>query len=254
MRWRATDMRVAVAGGTGVVGRLIVSEARGRGHDVLSLSRADGVDLTTGTGLDLTGVDTVVDVSSVSATAADAAIRFFRTVSRTLVDAGAAAGVKHHLALSVVGVPEAPFGYYAGKAAQERVVRGGPVPWTILRATQFHEFAGQVLDAARIGGVSLVPKMRSQPLAASAVAQRIVDLLEAGPQGIAREIAGPREERMADLSRRWAAHHGERRRIVEVPLPGAWGAAIRDGRILPGPDADLLGPSFDDWLRASSPA
>ncbi|MFK4788336.1 SDR family oxidoreductase [Microbacterium sp. ZW T5_56] len=247
-------MRLAVAGGTGAVGRLIVAEARRRGHEVLSLSRGEGVDLLTGTGLDLRGVDAVADVSSVSATAADAAIRFFRTVSRTLLDAEATAGVKHHLALSVVGVPEAPFGYYAGKAAQERVVRGGPVPWTILRATQFHEFAGQVLDAARIGGVSLVPKMRSQPLAASVVAGRVVDLLEAGPQGIAREIAGPREERMADLSRRWAAHHDERRRIVEVPLPGAWGAAIRDGRILPGPDADLLGPTFDDWLATSSAA
>ncbi|MFC6258469.1 SDR family oxidoreductase, partial [Kocuria oceani] len=159
-------MRIAVAGGTGVVGRHVVETARGRGHEVVVLARSQGVDLSTGAGLDLAGVQAVVDVTSIRTTSGRSATRFFTEVTRHLLAAERAAGVGHHLVLSIVGLDDAPYGYYAGKAAQERLVQAGEVPWTLLRATQFHEFAGQVHERMRLGPVALVPAMRSQPIAA----------------------------------------------------------------------------------------
>lgn len=243
-------MRMAVAGGTGVVGRHVVELARDRGHEVTVLARSRGVDLTTGAGLDLAGVDTVIDVSSVQTLSAVEATRFFTAVTRTLLAAGQAAGVGHHLVLSIVGTDAAPYGYYAGKLAQEHLVAGSPVPWTILRATQFHEFAAQLLTRMRRGPVALVPVMRSQPVAAREVAARLVDLAESGPAGRVADLAGPRAEHMVDLVRRWARATGTRARVLALPLPGGLGRAMRDGTLLPGEGALLGIQTFDDWLAA----
>jgi uncharacterized protein YbjT (DUF2867 family) len=208
------------------------------------------VDLTTGTGLDLSGVDTVIDVSSVQTLSAPESTRFFTAATRTLVAAGRSAGVQHHLALSIVGTDAAPFGYYAGKLGQERLVAGSPVPWTILRATQFHEFAGQLLSRTRRGPVAAVPVMRSQPVAAREVAARLVELAESGPAGRVADLAGPRPENMTDLVRRWARATGTRVRVLSLPLPGRLGRAMRDGTLLPGEGAQLGTQTFDDWLAA----
>lgn len=244
-------MKLAVAGGTGTVGRLVVEAARARGHDVLVLSRAAGVDLTAGTGLEeaLQEVDAVLDVTSTATRSAPVSEAFFRSVTRALLVAGQRAGVGHHLVLSIVGAAQAPHGYYAGKALQERLVTGGPVPWTLLRTTQFHEFARQVLGQARIGPVDLVPVMRSAPVAAAEVADRIVDLLEAGPAGRVRDLAGPEELRMVDMVRAYARATGRRGRVLAVPLPGGFGRALRDGTVLPGPDADRGTQTFSAWLH-----
>ncbi|NUT57281.1 MAG: NAD(P)H-binding protein, partial [Agromyces sp.] len=138
-------MRIAVAGGTGTVGRHAVEAARGRGHEVVVLTRSNGIDLVSGTGLDeaLRGVDVVIDASNLVSTSAKKTSAFFTTVTRNLLAAEERAGVRHHVSLSIVGVDRAPYGYYAAKIAQERAVEAGAVPWTILRAMQFHEFAGQ---------------------------------------------------------------------------------------------------------------
>jgi uncharacterized protein YbjT (DUF2867 family) len=127
-------------------------------------------------------------------------------------------------------------------------VRAGRVPWTILRATQFHEFAAQILGQVRVGPVSLVPKMMSQPVAAREVAERLVELAESGPAGLATDLAGPEVLRMRDLVRAYATATGVTGPILELPLPGGFGKALRDGTILAGPGADRGTQTFAEWI------
>ncbi|MCR2764534.1 SDR family oxidoreductase [Microbacterium sp. zg.B48] len=244
-------MRIAVAGGTGHVGSHVVSHARARGHDVVLLTRGAGVDLVTGAGLTeaLRGADAVIDVVNVSTLDADDSVRFFETTSRMLLNAQRqVGGVGHHVALSIVGVDRAPHGYYAGKAAQERVIEDGDAPWTILRATQFHEFAEQVYQRARIGPLHVAPKMRTQPIAAREVGAHLVALAESAPAGRAPDLAGPREERLVDMVRRFARTQGSRAWIPAIPLPGPAGRAQRDGSLLPAPGALLGTQTYTEWL------
>ena len=245
-------MKIAVAGGTGAVGRHVVDVARARGHVVVVLTRSTGVDLVAGHGLDaaLAGVDVVIDVASVQTVSVKAARKFFGVETRNLLAAEEAAGVRHHIALSIVGVDDASYGYYAGKVLQEDLVEAGPVPWTLLRATQFHEFASQISERMKIGPFVVVPAMRSQPVAAREVAERLVDLAEHGPAGRVRDLAGPREERMSDLARRWAKATGRAGRVVELVVPGRFGRAMRDGTLLPRGRADLGRQNFDEWLAS----
>lgn len=245
-------MRIAIAGATGTVGAHVTAVARERGHEVVALSRADGVDLVTGTGLDLSGVDAVIDVASTSTMKAEESRAFFGAVTRTLVAAEQAAGVQHHVALSIVGIDDSGYGYYEGKELQEQLVREGPVPWTILRATQFHEFAGQVHGQVIVGPLVLVPVMRSQPIAAREVAERLVTLAEGTPAGRVADLGGPREESMARLVRLWARHRGDRRPVVAVPLPGRGGRSMRDGSLLPEAGTDRGVVTFEEWLGSTS--
>ncbi len=245
-------MRIAVAGGTGLLGRKIVAEAERRGHETTVLSRARGVDVATGTGVAaaLDGADVLVDALSVDTLQPDTAVDFFERTTRALLDAAAAARVSHHLAVSIVGVDRAPHGYYAGKAAQERLVAASEVPWTIQRATQFHEFAQQMYARAKIGPIHIAPRMRTQPVAADEVAARVVEVAEGGPVGRARDLAGPREESLADMVQRYARRIGTRLPVPAVSLPGAFGRAQRGGLLLPDADADRGVTTFDEWLAA----
>lgn len=245
-------MRIAVAGGTGQVGTHVVAAAEERGHEVVVLTRGNGVDLVAGTGVTaaLEGADAVIDVASVTTLDAAASVAFFEATTRTLLAAEAQAGVGHHVALSIVGIDRAPEGYYAGKVAQERLVERADVGWTIVRATQFHEFAEQVYERAKIGPFHIAPKMRTQPIAAREVGEHLVTLAEAGPAGRARELAGPREESLPDMVRRLARARGSRAWIPAIALPGASGRAQRDGSLLPGPDAILGSQTYADWLAA----
>ena len=245
-------MKIAVAGGTGQVGTHVVTVARERGHDVVVMARGAGVDLVEGTGVAqaLRGADAVIDVASATTLDARESVAFFEATTRALLAEEAAAGVGHHVALSIVGIDRAPVGYYAGKVAQERLIESGGVPWTILRATQFHEFAAQIYARAKIGPVHVAPKMRTQPVAAREVAERLVELAEAGPAGRVRDLAGPREERLVDMVRSYARARGARGWIPAIPLPGAPGRAQRDGSLLAGADADLGVQTYAEWLAA----
>jgi uncharacterized protein YbjT (DUF2867 family) len=245
-----SHMDIAVAGATGVVGRHVVEVARARGHRVVGLARSYGVDLTTGAGLAdrLAGVDAVVDVTSVATQKAQESENFFGGVTRTLLAAEEAAGVGHHVALSIVGIDDVPSGYYAGKRLQERLVEDGPVGWSILRATQFHEFAEQALGFVRLGPFSLVPTMVSQPVAATEVAAALVDLAEAGPSGRVADLAGPERLAMVELARRVSRARGLGRRVVPVRLPGAAGRGMRDGSLCPVGDGPRGSTTFDAWL------
>lgn len=246
-------MRIAVAGGTGRVGRHVVEEAERRGHDVVVLARATGVDVVTGTGVAeaLAGVDAVIDVLSVDTLDGAASTAFFEATTRALLSAQESASVRHHIALSIVGIDRAPHGYYAGKIAQERLVASGPVPWTIQRATQFHEFAEQIYRRAKIGPLHVAPRMRTQPVAAREVAERLVALAESGPSGRARDLAGPREESLVEMVRGIARARGSRAWLPAIALPGPSGRAQRDGSLLPGPDAELGVQTFAEWLASA---
>ncbi|WP_448003428.1 SDR family oxidoreductase [Agromyces bauzanensis] len=242
-------MRIAVAGGTGTVGRHAVDVARERGHEVVVLARSNGIDLVSGVGLDdaLRGVDVVIDTSNLSSMSAKAT-EFFTTVTRNLQAAERAAGVRHHVCLSIVGVDRAPYGYYAAKLAQERAVEAGEVPWTIQRTTQFHEFAGQMLKGLTVAGVHFAPRMRTRPVAAREVGERLVALAEGAPAGHATDFAGPRLERLEDMIRALAHATGVRGPVIPISLPLKQFAAMKRGAILPGPDATLGRQTFDEWV------
>lgn len=245
-------MNITVAGGTGTVGRDVVSIARARGHQVVSLSRAEGVDLVSGKGLAkaLEGADTVIDVANIQTLNEKKAVDFFSAITRNLLQMGKAAGVQHHVALSIVGAHKAAAGYYAGKLAQEKLVSNADVPWTILRATQFHEFAAQMLQRSSVGPLALVPRMATQPVAAREVAEALVDAAEAGPQGRMADLGGPERKQMVSMVRAYARKHGHRKLVLEFTAPGALWRAMRNGDLLPEPGAAVGRQTFSEWLDA----
>ena len=245
--------RIAVAGGTGVVGRHVVEALRAAGCEPVVLARSTGVDLVTGAGLDaaLSGVQAVVDVANVATQRRSAAMGFFTAATSALLAAGARAGVRHHVVLSIVGVDRVDTGYYAGKRAQEELVRNGDVPWTVLRATQFHEFADQVLGL--VGGpVAPVPAMRVQPVAAREVGEHLAELVRGAPQGRAPELAGPQVHELTDLVRRLLRARGARRFVLPLRGPTAASRAVTGGALLPTGAGPRGQQTFDAWLRATT--
>jgi len=241
-------MRIAVAGGTGWTGRLVVDALREAGDETVVLARSTGVDVTTGAGLAerLEGVDVLVDVTNVTAMRAGPSVEFFEAATTNLLAAERAAGVGHHVALSIVGVDRVGFGYYLGKRRQEELVLQGPVPATVLRATQFHEFAAQMLE--RMGRLVLAPRMLSQPIAVAEVAAHLVDLVHEPPAGMAPELAGPDVQEMPDMIRRVARAHGDRRLVIPVGLPGKVGRGFAGGGLLPTGPGPRGTVTFEEWL------
>lgn len=251
-------MKIAVAGGTGVVGAVTVTRLKMAGHEPVVLSRGTGTDLITGAGLveKLAGVEAVIDVTSIATMSAKAATTFFTTTTGNLLRAGAAAGVKHHVLLSIVGIDVTPYGYYIGKVAQEKLLSEQPaataVPWTILRAPQFHEFAGQMIENASFAGLTLVPGMLSAPMSAREVAALLIDLVEGEPQGYAPEAVGPLPEQMPDLVRRLLRRQGSRRPVLPLRIPGEAGRAIRGGALISQNPGTVGVQTFDQWLEEKS--
>ncbi len=251
-------MRIAVAGGTGVVGKFVVETAEAAGHDVVSLSRRTGVDVRTGEGLRaaLQGVDVVVDTTNAGTTKRDKATAFFTEVTRNLHTVGAGEGVAHLVVLSIVGLERVPgYGYYAAKLAHEKAALAGPLPATIVRATQFHEFPAQILGWTRHGPFAVVPRSRIQPVAARSVGQVLVEAAvdpvperERGPRV---EVAGPEEGDLVTLARAVVGHRGDRLWVIPVRVPGPAGKAMRSGGQLPTPDVRIVGPSFSEWIEGS---
>jgi uncharacterized protein YbjT (DUF2867 family) len=246
-------MRVAVAGGTGLAGRHVAAALTARGHEPVLVARSRGVDLGTGDGLDaaLAGVDTVVDASNITTTSGKAAVAFFDRAGRNLVAAGRRAGVRHHVVLSIVGIDRVGWGYYQGKLRQEELVKDGAAAWTVMRATQFHEFADQVL-AMVPGPLALVPRMRAQPVAVREVAEALAELAAGPPRGVAPELAGPRVESVPDMARRLLRARGSRRPVLALPLPGAAGKGMAGGALLPAADGPRGLQTFDEWVAETA--
>lgn len=240
-------MKLAIVGGTGLTGRAVGVAALEAGHEPVVLARSAGVDLMTGAGLNaaLASVDAVIDVSDHKRIRG--AHEFFGTAGTKLLAAEKRAGVRHHVALSIVGVDRVDNRYYAAKCRQEEVVAAGDVPWTVLRVTQFHEFVEQILGMTP-GPIALFPRMRSQPVAVREVAAALVAHAAGPPARRAPELAGPRVEELTDLARRVVAAGDRRRRVIPIRMPGAGGRQMASGGLLPTAPGPRGRKTFDDWL------
>lgn len=243
-------MKIVVAGGSGTLGRLVLDALREAGHVAVPVSRQTGVDLIEGTGLveALRGANAVIDTSATSSTSTKESIRFFGTVTQNLLAAEREADVPHHVAISIIGAAKVNANYYAGKAVQEQILMAEPGGWSMLRTSQFHEFAKQLVAHGRLGPLQVVPKMFSQPIAAKEVAAELVTIAAGDPRGLEPDLAGPRKERMAEMVRRYLHATGEGRPVLEIPLPGPWGRGMRDGSLLPRSGARQGQQTFDEWL------
>jgi uncharacterized protein YbjT (DUF2867 family) len=251
--------KIAVAGATGRAGRHVVDLLQAAGHDVVAMSRSQGVDVITGDGLAdaLTGVEAIVDVATGPSPEERPATEFFTTAMRNLQEAGERAGVRRLVVASIIGAERFSGGYGAAKVAHERAALAGPIPARVLRAAQFHEFVAQLMEWGRQGDVSYVPRMRTQLVAARTVAQALVDLA-VGPEATGEtfsEIAGPREESLVAMATLLAARRGDPPRVEGVSDPANPDSEVfESGALLPGPNATLAGPTFEEWLDSDSGA
>lgn len=245
-------MRIAVVGATGTAGRPIAAELERRGHEVRRLSRGSEthpVDLLTGEGLDaaLSGCHAVVDASNAVGSKKVATALLVEGGQRLLA-AEARAGVSHHVCLSIVGIERVPIGYYEVKLEQERVVREGGVPWSILRATQFHQLVDWAFSS--LARVRVLPRISAplQPIDPVEVAAAAAEIAAGEPLNDTTTIAGPRIEPVADLARTWKAARGKRAFLMPVPLVGKAGAGLRAGGLTDRSPDHRGTVTFEDWL------
>jgi uncharacterized protein YbjT (DUF2867 family) len=244
-------MRIAVAGGTGTVGRHVTAAAEQAGHEIVVLSRSRGVDVLSGAGLAgaLADVDVVIDTANPDAIDEGPATEFFTTAAAALQRAGSEAGVRHIVTLSIVGIDRTSFGYYNAKLAQERAAASGPVPSTIMRATQFYELPGQLISLTRQDSHARVLDLgQVQPVAARTVGEVLVEVAESAPAGRAPELAGPQRTNLIELGRAFVAY----RHAAITVLPVDTG--IPAGALLPADGARIQGPTFAEWLTGEDAA
>jgi uncharacterized protein YbjT (DUF2867 family) len=248
-----SEGKIAVAGATGRVGRHVVDVLESAGRDVVAMSRATGVDVITGEGLQqaLSGVECIIDVSTGPSPEETAATEFFTTATGNFHELGAAAGVQRLVVVSIIGCDRFRVGYNVAKVAHERAALAGPIPARILRAAQFHEFVEQMLDWGTQGEVGYVPTMRTQLVAARTVAERLVDVALAPDETGENmpEVAGPRVEQLVEMARLVAAKRGQPARVEEASDPDDPDRDLfaTDG-LLPSPHATVAGPTFEAWL------
>jgi uncharacterized protein YbjT (DUF2867 family) len=244
-------MKIVVIGGTGLIGTKLVTLLRARGHEALAASPQTGVNAVTGEGLAaaLAGADVVVDVSNSPSFDEDAVRAFFSQSTRNLLAAEAAAGVRHHVALSVVGTERLQAsGYFRGKIVQEQLITASPVPYTLVRATQFFEFVPAIAQAATEGRAVRLPPAAFQPIASDDVAAALVDGALAAPVNGVIEIAGPDRMPLSALVRLLLQAKPDGREVVEDARAGYFGAALDDQTLVPGPQPRLGALRFETWL------
>lgn len=250
----SSGRKIAVAGATGRVGRHVVDVLTERGHEVVPISRTNGVDVISGQGLAgaLDGVECVVDTATGPSPEQQPATEFFTTAARNLQEAGRRAGVRRIVVVSIINTDRMKGGYAIAKVAHEQAMLSGPIPVRVLRAAQFHEFVEQLVQWGTQGEVAYVPRMRTQLVAARTVAEALADLAaDAGSApGPTLEVAGPREESLVEAAKLLVARRGDALRIEAVSDP-VDGEANESGVLLPGPGARLGGPTFEEWLDAT---
>jgi len=244
-------VKIVVVGGTGRLGSLVVSELQRRGHDVVAASPRTGFDTISGAGVEegLTGAQVVVDVSNAPSFEAGAVSEFFRTSTANLLSAERITRVGHHLVLSIVGADRArDSGYLRGKVEQERLVAAGGVPYTIVRATQFFEFLGEIADSATSDGTVRVTSANLQPIAAGDLAAIVADIAEGPPTFAVVEVAGPEALGLDELVSRVLKTKDDPRPIVTDDSATYFGARLDNATLTPGPDARIGPTTLDAWL------
>ena len=248
-------MKIVVIGGTGLIGTKVLKDLREKGHEVVAASPSQGINSVTGEGLAeaLVGAQVVVDVSNSPSWEDKAVLEFFEKSERNLAAAEAAAGVGHHVSLSVVGTDRMlASGYFRAKMAQENLIKASKIPFTIVRATQFFEFVGAIAQFSTEGATVRLPSALMQPIVSDDVAAALSDVAIAEPLNDTVEVAGPEPIRMDELVRRFLSAKGDPRKVITDVRALYYGTEVNDQSLVPG-DNPRLGPTrFSEWLARSA--
>ncbi len=245
------NIKIVVIGGSGLIGTKVVNNLRQRGHEVVAASPSSGVNTLTGEGLAaaLNRAQVVVDVSNAPSWEDQAVLDFFETSGRNLLAAEAAAGVKHHVALSVVGTERLlASGYFRAKMAQEKLIKSSKIPYTIVRATQFFEFVPGIAQNATEGATVRLPSVLMQPIASDDVAAAVADAACGGPINGTIEIVGPEQIRQDELVRQFLSATGDARKVITDAHARYYGIEVNDQSLVPGPNPRLGSTHFAEWL------
>jgi uncharacterized protein YbjT (DUF2867 family) len=246
-------MKIVVIGGTGLIGSKTVAILRQRGHEVIAGSPKSGVNSITGEGLKeaMAGAQVVVDLSNSPSFEDRAVLEFFETSGRNLLAAEAAAGVRYHVALSIVGIDRSDNGYFRAKVAQEKLIVASGIPYTIIRATQFLEFLGGIADSATDGKIVRLPPGLFQPIAADDIAPIVAEVALAAPRNGIVEIAGPERAPFNEIVARYLKAVGDPREVVRDSEARYWGGRVEERSLVPLGEARLGHIGLDEWLRRS---
>lgn len=250
-------MKIVIIGGSGRIGSKLAKILGDKGHEVVAASPSSGVNTVTGEGVAEALVDAqvVVDVANSPSFEDAAVIEFFKKSGQHLMPAEKAAGVRHHIVLSVVGTERMlASGYFRGKMAQEELIKASPVPYTIVRATQFFEFAAAIANSAAKGGQTItVPPVMMQPIASDEVAAILADIVHAKPMNGMMEIAGPEAIRQDEMVRQYLAANGDGRTVVADAKATYFGSAVNDRSMTPGSHPRLGKMRYEEWLQSTMP-
>jgi uncharacterized protein YbjT (DUF2867 family) len=246
-------MKIVVIGGTGLIGSKTVGILRQGGHEVLAASPKSGVNSITGEGLReaLAGAQVVIDLANSPSFEEKAVLEFFETSGRNLHAAEAAAGVRHHVALSIVATDRTDNGYFRAKLAQEKLIEASGIPYTIIRATQFMEFLGGIAASSADGNVVRLPPVLFQPIAADDIAPIVAEVALAAPRNGIVEIAGPERAPFDEIIARYLKAVGDPREVVRDPKAGYFGGRVEERSLVPLGEARLGRIGLDEWLRRS---
>jgi uncharacterized protein YbjT (DUF2867 family) len=249
-------MKIVVIGGTGLIGSKTVAILRRSNHEVIAASPKSGIDTITGEGLKsaLAGAQVVIDLANSPSFEDMAVLEFFETSGRNLLAAEGAANVRHHVALSIVGIDRTDNGYFRAKVAQEKLIKNSHVPYTIVRSTQFMEFLGGIADSSMVDNVVRLPPVQFQPIASDDVAALVADAAVAAPRNGIVEIAGPERAPFNEIIARYLKAIGDPREIVSDSAARYWGGRVEQHSLVPLGDARLGRIGLDEWLRRSPAA
>jgi uncharacterized protein YbjT (DUF2867 family) len=246
-------MKIVIIGGTGLIGSKTVRILRQGGHEVVAAAPKSGVNTITGEGLKeaLAGAQVVIDLANSPSFEDKAVLEFFETSGRNLLSAEAAAGVRHHVALSIVGIDRTDNGYFRAKVAQEKLIKTSGIPYTIIRSTQFLEFLDGIAASSADGNIVRLSPGLFQPIAADDVAAIVADVAIAAPRNGIVEIAGPERAPFNEIVARYLKAAGDPRRVVSDPEARYWGGRVDERSLVPLGEARLGRIGLDEWLRRS---
>ena len=250
-------MKIVVIGGTGLIGSKTVALVREGGHDVVAASPKSGINTITGEGLReaMTGAQVVIDLANSASFEDKAVLEFFQTSGRNLLAAAKTAGVKHHVALSIVGTDRSPeIGYFRAKVAQEQLIVGSGIPYTIVRSTQFLEFLGGIADSGADGSVVRISPGPFQPIAADDVATIVAEVALAAPRNGIIEIAGPERAPFNEFVARYLKAIGDPRKVISDPEARYFGGKVGERTLVPLGEVRLGRIGLEEWMRRSQAA